>query len=231
VGAALDESHQFRYTQLRMKTRFILVDFENVRPASLSVLRGTDFKIIVFLGAAQTRVPADLVVEMQALGPNAEYVRCSASGSNALDFHIAYYVGRLAVEHPGATFQIISGDKGFDPLIRHLKGSNISCERRASLDPQPATRKAAAPAPAPRPVAKPATKPKPGPPISVLDKVKDNLARRGNSRPRTVKTLHSTVRQIAGPDAPDAVVEKLVKDLVTQGVLSISDKTVTYPGS
>jgi len=214
-----------------MKTRFILVDFENVRPASLSVLRGTAFKIIVFLGAAQTRVSADLVVEMQALGPNAEYVRCSASGSNALDFHIAYYVGRLAVEHPGATFQIISGDKGFDPLIRHLKAHHICCERRASLDAQPAAKKAASHAPAPRPAAKAAARLKPVSPIAVLDKVKANLARRGNSRPRTVKTLHSTVRQIAGPDAPDAVVEKLVKDLVTQGVLTISDKTVTYPGA
>lgn len=214
-----------------MKARFILVDFENVRPASLSVLRGTDFRIIVFLGAAQSKVPADLVVEMQALGPNAEYVRCSGSGSNALDFHIAYYIGRLAAENPDASFQIISGDKGFDPLIRHLKAINISCERRASLDPQPAAKKAATHAPATRHAAKPAAKSKTAPTIAVVDKVKDNLARRGNSRPRTVKTLHSIVRQIAGPDTSDAAVEKLVNDLVAQEVLNISGKTVTYPGS
>lgn len=45
-----------------------------------------------------------------------------------MDFHIAYYIG-LALEDPCAEFRIISNDKGFDPLIRHLVGHGVRCQR------------------------------------------------------------------------------------------------------
>jgi hypothetical protein len=62
------------------------------------------------------------------------------NGTNALDFHIAYYIGRLAAKCPDAYFHIISKDTGFDPLIKHLKGQGISCQRSAAVTerwPQP----------------------------------------------------------------------------------------------
>src|ERR1035438_10814875 len=100
-----------------MQTTFLLLDLENVPPDDLSALGGGPFKIKVFLGAHQTRVRGALARALQAFGPNAEYVQMEGSGHNALDFHIAYYLGRLAVEHPKARFRIISKDAGFDPLI------------------------------------------------------------------------------------------------------------------
>ncbi len=76
---------------------------------------------MVFIGANQTKVPFEVAQAMQAMGSNAEYVKIAGNGSNALDFHIAFYIGQLAAADPTAFFHIISKDSGFDPLIAHLK--------------------------------------------------------------------------------------------------------------
>ena len=64
----------------------------------------------------------------------------SGHGPDALDFHIAYYIGRLSAAHPDAYFHIISKDKGFDPLIKHLKSQKIFCSRSTSVLEIPAVK-------------------------------------------------------------------------------------------
>src|SRR3546814_1867772 len=108
-----------------MKTNYILIDYENVQPKNLALLEGDHFRVKVFIGAALAKLPFDLVAGMQALGSRAEYIRISGNGPNALDFHIAYYIGKIASEEPKAFFHIISKDTGFDPLIAHLKSNKI----------------------------------------------------------------------------------------------------------
>ena len=54
---------------------------------------------------------------MQALGDRANYVEIDGSGPNALDFHIAYYIGELATADPTGSFHVISKDKGSDPIF------------------------------------------------------------------------------------------------------------------
>ena len=49
-----------------MKNNYILIDFENVHPKSLEILNGHPFKVIVFVGANQAKVPLELVMSMQA---------------------------------------------------------------------------------------------------------------------------------------------------------------------
>ena len=83
----------------QLKTSIILIDFENVQPKDLTSLRGRPFKTKVFCGANQTKIPFDLAAELQPLGPDAEYIRIQGTGPNALDFHIAYYIGRLPPSH------------------------------------------------------------------------------------------------------------------------------------
>lgn len=56
-------------------------------------------------------------------------IKLSGNGSNALDFHIAFYLGVLAVRDSAAYFHIISKDTGYDPLIRHLRAKNIKAHR------------------------------------------------------------------------------------------------------
>ena|SRR6476620_3977229 len=104
-----------------MTTNFVLIDYENVQPKELALLRGGHFKVKLFLGASQAKIPVALAAALHALGTNAEYVLLESRGPNALDFHIAYYIGVLSVQDHAARFHIISKDTGFDPLIRHLK--------------------------------------------------------------------------------------------------------------
>jgi hypothetical protein len=103
-----------------LRTNIVLIDFESVQPASLSVLAADHFKLKVFVGATQNKLPFDLVTAMQRMGERAEYVKIAGVGPNALDFHIAYYIGRISSSEPDAFFHIISKDTGFDPLIQHL---------------------------------------------------------------------------------------------------------------
>jgi hypothetical protein len=56
-------------------------------------------------------------------------VRIDGNGSNALDFHIACHLGEGLARTPQAEFVILSRDKGFDPLLRHLEGRGMACRR------------------------------------------------------------------------------------------------------
>ena len=84
---------------------------------------------------------------MQMLGANAEYVKIARSGPNAVDMHIAYYVGRLLEKEPNAVIHIISKDTDFDPLIEYLHAKGSACKRVKSIAeiPKHVAQRAAAP--------------------------------------------------------------------------------------
>jgi hypothetical protein len=123
-----------------VRTNVVLIDLENVQPESLAALNQDHFRILVFVGRTQARLPVDLVMAMQRLGERAEFVRISGSGPNALDFHIAFYIGEIAAQDPNTYFHIVSKDTGFDPLIQHLKGRRILASRSASVGDIPSVK-------------------------------------------------------------------------------------------
>ncbi len=195
-----------------MKTNIILIDFENVQPKDLAQLRGRPFKTKVFFGANQSKVPFDFADELQRLGPDAKYIRIEGTGPNALDFHIAYYIGRLSTEFPGATFHIISKDKGFDPLIKHLKAQNIACDRLPSLASIPGLAAPAMSSPPDR-----------------IQKTVENLLRRKDGKPRRRKTLIAFIKAQLNSQASDAAVDEVIAQLIQRGVTIHPDDKVTYP--
>ena len=194
-----------------MATNYVLVDFENVRPTNLEVLKRHPFKVLVFVGANQSRLPFDLAEAMQALGDAARYVKIAGSGKNALDFHIAYYIGELAANEPDALFHIISRDTGFDPLIKHLKSRKINVMRERDLAEIPVLRMSTA--------------------TSNDEKVEaivKNLAGRGHSRPRKLKTLSNTIQSLFSEDLSDQQLASLVKDLEKKQYIKVNNGNVTY---
>ena len=116
-----------------MRTNFVLIDSENVMPEYIEKLKRDHFRVVVFVGANQTRLNFPIVNAVQSLGSNGSYVQISSHGPSALDFHIAYYIGKLSAAHPEAYFHIISKDKGFDPLITYLKNQKVLCFRWESV--------------------------------------------------------------------------------------------------
>lgn len=46
-----------------------------------------------------------------------------------MDFHIAFQLGRTIEKAPDTECIVLSGDKGFDPLLTHLNKNGLSCRR------------------------------------------------------------------------------------------------------
>jgi hypothetical protein len=259
-----------------MKPIFVMVDFENVQPSNMGLLRGGPFKIKVFLGASQGKISLEMAQALQTFGDDAEYIQVVGNAKDALDFHIAYYIGKLSVENPGASFSIISRDTGFDPLIKHLKAKGIECKRSASIADIPhiksatlspgvkvervakvdkaktampetrvapakvattgtkATAKATTPGTRSAP-AKPAVQAvaaqavvRPAPAGGRLEVVLDNLSRRRQGLPATLKTLRSTIASLFKPVLGDAELDSLLAELVRRGKITVTGSKVRY---
>jgi hypothetical protein len=141
----------------------------------------------VFFGVAQTKVSRDFLKSALLLQGKAEVIEASGSGKNALDFHIAYYLGELVTKDPEARFHVISKDKGFDPLIKHLTGKGVMVRRETDLAEIPALRKDAT-----------------GSDAEKIRTIVKNLAARGQSRPRKIETLQNTINNLFTKKLADA---------------------------
>ena len=194
-----------------MRTNIVLIDYENVQPESLSDLNAEHFHVMLFVGSNQTKLPFEVAAAMQQLGSRAQYIKIAGNGSNALDFHIAFYIGELASKDPSAYFHIISKDTGFDPLVQHLKARKISALRSKSLEDIPLLKAAN-------------TK-------SIPEKVAvvvANLRQRGASKPRAISTLSSTVASLFQKQLTEAELGELLAALQSQGIVSVSGNKVSY---
>ena len=188
-----------------MAANYILIDFENVHPKNLELVTKHPFKVFVFVGANQSKVPFDLADSMQLLGNDAKYIKIAGNGQNALDFHIAYYIGELVGKDPDAQFHIISKDKGFDPLIKHLKERKIKVMRETDLAEIPLLRV----------------------PVSTSNDEKiaaivKNLGGRGQSRPRKVRTLENTINTLFTRKLEKKELAELIKELQKRKLIVVN---------
>jgi PIN domain len=194
-----------------VRTNYVLIDFENVQPDSLELLAQDHFKLLVFVGASQTKLPFEIAASLQQLGAKAEYIKISGNGSNALDFHIAYYIGQLAASDPSAYFHIISKDTGFDPLIQHLKSKKVFAGRVKSIVDIPLVKASNTKSPEDR-----------------LEVILTKLQQLKASKPRTVATLSSTVASLFQKQLSDAEVAAIIKELIGKNYLSVAGTKVAY---
>lgn len=194
-----------------MKINYVLIDYENVQPEAMAVLGEEHFKVIVFVGANQAKVTFDVASALQQMGDRAEYVKITSNGSNALDFHIAYYIGKLASSEPDAYFHIVSKDSGFDPLIQHLKAKKILVCRSKDVSEIPIVKAANSKSPTDR-----------------LAVVISDLQRRGSAKPRTAKTLSSTINGIFQKQLSEQDVAALLAALQKSGVVTVTATKVSY---
>ncbi len=120
-----------------MITNYIFIDYENVQPKSIELPDGYDFKVIIFTGAKQNKIPIKLTSSLQKLGDIVEYIQIGRSSKNALDFHITFYIGRFYEKDPKGYFHIISKDKGYDSLIEHLREKSVLIKRSDKIEDIP----------------------------------------------------------------------------------------------
>jgi hypothetical protein len=206
--------------------KFVLIDFENIQPSNLEKLKKHDCKIKVFLSTTQSRMPLEMVKSLQVFGEDAEYIQITGSGPNALDFHIAYYLGQMAVEQPKAEFYVISKDTGFDPLMLHIRKAGVSCNRATSVDQVTGVKAAK------QKVAKKTAVAEVGESASTIqqriNKVRVNLDKRPNGRPKTLKSLRSTVNALFLKKLAATELDGLMSELEKSGVIVITDGKLSY---
>ena len=194
-----------------MRTNYVLIDYESVQPEDLSALQHDHFRVVVFLGAHQSKISYETASALQQMGSNAEYIKISGTGPNALDFHIAFYVGQLAARDPEAYFHIVSRDTGFDPLLSHLKTRKLRALRVKTVSDIPLL--------------------KAGNAKSTPDRIAmivDDLEKRGAARPRTLATLTSTIGALFLKQLSPDEISALLKALQELGHVSVSGNKVSY---
>ncbi len=194
-----------------MRTNYVLIDYENVQPDAMEALNKEHFKVLVFVGASQTKVRFEVATVLQKMRERAEYIKISSNGSNALDFHIAYYIGALAAKDPDGFFHIVSKDTGFDPLIHHLKERKIFASRVKDVTDIHLAKAAGAKTPSDK-----------------LEVILADLQRRGASKPRAVKTLTSTIAALFQKQLSEADLDELLQQLAGKGWIAIAGTKVSY---
>ena len=115
-----------------MSESVLLVDYENVGKVDLNAIPG-GVRVPFFFGASQKSVPTEFLKAALKLGDRFVPIDIEGQGKNALDFHIAFYLGELLAAAPQTPCVILSKDKGFDPLIKHLVGRGFPVHRAATL--------------------------------------------------------------------------------------------------
>ena len=196
----------------------VFVDFENVHEVDPALIGAKSVSLTLLLGARQTKLDAALVEKLMENAASVQLVRLTTSGRNALDFTLAYYVGRAVMADPTGHFHIVSGDTGFDPLIEHLRSRHIRADRHADFAPLTAQARVSAPA-----------KPPSAPPEDLLTRASEHLRKLVTNRPKRKKTLISHLRARFDKTATDAAMLDLVNRLCKAGRLTIGEKEgVTY---
>lgn len=194
-----------------MKNNYILIDLENVQPKNLNIVSDQDFKVLVFVGKNQSKISYELASAMQNLGKNAKYIKVEGSGTNALDFHIAYYMGVITQKDQGAYFHIISKDTGFDPLIKHLRDKKVLAHRVADISEIP--------------ILKPT---KLIPETDRISTIIERLDSMGNAKPKKVQSLQNTIDSLFRKELNESELTKLINSLRSKKLIKVDGDKVSY---
>jgi hypothetical protein len=191
-------------------SKVLLIDYENVQDVNLGQMAQMDCLVYVFTGSAQSRIPIELVSSAQALGHRLNWIRIDGNGPNALDFHIAYYLGASISKNPADEYFILSRDKGFDPLIRHIGREKVVCKRISSISEIKPLRVAREP-------------------DSDYAKVVRNLKKIEKSRlPRSRRTLSQHLKTLVGAPQTEEKLNRIVEQLFSSGLIVEENNRLRY---
>lgn len=190
--------------------KVLLIDFENVQNINLEQIEKSDFRIYVFIGESQNKIPFDLVKTAQKLGGKLEWVKIDGNGANALDFHISYYLGSQIEKNRNNEYVILSKDKGFDPLVRFITKQNVKCRRINSIIEIAPSRKSDGR-------------------NEEYRKILENLKKIEKAkRPRKRNTLKQHVKSLLGKTLTEGMCDEIIDQLFIKGVVSEENAKLIY---
>jgi len=207
-----------------MAESVLLVDYENIGKIDLGAIP-EGVRVPFFFGASQRSVPTDFLKAALRLGERFVPIDIEGQGKNALDFHIAFYLGEYLAREPATACVILSKDKGFDPLIRHLARRGFAVRRANTVSE--ALAGSALPPAAPRHSRAGARRGRASGSLS-----EEALALLGGTqkqrRPRKRKGLIAVLHSHFSKKVPEAEIDRLVDQLIDEGHLGENGGALTY---
>jgi hypothetical protein len=214
-----------------MNQSILLVDYENIGKIELGEIPA-GVLVPFFFGASQKSVPKEFLKAALNLRERFVPIDIEGQGKNALDFHIAYYMGEYLTRSPDYACIILSKDKGFDPLIKHLVLRGFAVRRANSLrEAFPASASGARrPAEQPRrSAASGARASADGAHAGVHENALHWLAGGAKTRrPRTRKALAAHLYSHFSKKIPDAEIQVIIDKLVAAGHLGELNGKIAY---
>ncbi len=228
----------------------VFVDFENVPNVDLALIRDRAAEVTLLIGEKQRRIDLELVRQIHAHATQVTLIEVGASGRNALDLVLAWHLGNSADRYPSDMFFVVSKDKDFDPLIKHLRSRGLEVARvdafaalpflgaKKTEQRQPASRASRAahtrPVPAadaaPRPRADQRTRERSTPEDPRFAKLIDRLQHKTKARPVRRKTLVSHINGFYGNGLSPSELEAVVNSLEKDGIIALdAQDRVSYP--
>ncbi len=191
---------------------YVLIDLENVMPDDFSRLNREDIRTYLFAGKMQEKIKLATVIAVQPLGDRVKWVQMAGSGKNALDFHLAFYLGELFAKDPKGTYYFVSNDKGFDPLVTHVKTLCGTITRIGDLKKLPAPAKTDASQKAPAKM--------------TVKMMADDLKAR---KCKTAQRVKNAIRSFFNKQDPEEV-DRIYDMMVKKGLMTVDvNGHVTWP--
>lgn len=187
------------------RTQYVFVDYENVQIVDLDLVAGKPVVVELLIGKQHTKLPVEMVEQMQKYSGQVKLVRVGTSGHNALDFVLACRVGAVSSIDAKGYFHIVSGDTGFDALIQHLRKDKILARRDKSfasafIMETPAIA--------------------PGDWVRV---VRESLKQNKTNRPKRVKTLLSQINSCLGKKLTEDELKDIVQTLTNERDIEVGE--------
>ena len=229
-----------------MTESVLLVDYENIGRIDLAAIPD-GVRVPFFFGASQRTVPTDFLKAALKLGERFVPIDIEGQGKNALDFHIAFYLGEYLARAPETACVILSKDKGFDPLVRHLTRRGFAVRRVGSMSEAISSGEAPAAAPAAPGAARRRSRRggrtrregaarESAPPQGTQQE--SSFLREGAlqllagtqkaRRPRKLKGLIAVLHSHFSHKVPENELQRLIDELIAQGALSETNGAITY---
>jgi hypothetical protein len=189
------------------RTNYIFIDFENVQETDLDRIANKPVKVTLVLGERHRSLPVRLVKLIQKYPTQVQLVETALNGKNALDFVLACEIGVASEKDPDGYFHILSRDKGFDALIKHLKEKEIRAARHATFAEIPVL-------------------------MTAEERVQyfaTFFKTNSTNRPKKRKTLESQIHAMFGKTLSLEEAEQTIQQLVAAKIITLDDKgAVTY---
>lgn len=178
--------------------KWAFIDYENIgclTKVDLSVYE----RVIVFAGAKQPKI--DFGDKKYESPLNITLIQIKATQANNLDFHLSYYLGLFSAQaSSNVSFEVITNDNGFGPLICHIKANGRACKQVKMANS-----------------------------AGDLNKLIHSLeSKPKEKRPRKITSLKNHIASHMKAKGNDVAIQNYVNQLVNQKFLTLSNTGVLY---